>query len=1181
MPRLWTDPSPKAAHALSCTLSFAYPVDKEPAENFVDLQALDPASGLRFGPYRLVWNDDRTEAQLYAPVVSLGEKSATARIRVAGMPAFTIEEDNRLSLTPQGGNGAVHEFSVQGRDSLFRVENLRLALVTDNNLGQEYELSLRTSLYIRPSALLGTSPAAASAQNPQAAGANAKPRPPQTPAGRSGQRPEASQKNPQSPLKIIQLPRFRDSEATAKPYNWSRAPVLTADVLNRGRVLTPESLQADDEPVSSLRFRIRPDEGGYIYVHLPADLASASGITLGKPVRQVLKAEKPAPRLDFLQPGNILALGGQRTLDIHSTGLTAVRWEVCRVRSPFLALLSSDDEDGDAFASPPLYGSLSIDRVSVVSRGELRPARSSAGAPQFSVLDLSPFLQDKNGDTRGLMQINLRGMDGDQEVASAQRLVLVTDLGLMVKKSALGEYDVFVSLLSGGPAGDTLVQILGANGLPVAEARADAQGHTRLPNLAGLEREKRPVAVVAARESDAGTDLAWLPLNDRARMVDYSAFPTAGRVTPEEGLNAYVFAQRGMFRPGETLRFGCIVRRADWKELPDDLLLQAVLTNPAGTEVMRRAFRVGADGPADIEWTSREESPTGHYRLDVRTTGSAKPGDQGIVLGTTRVRVEEFQPDTLELKARFEPVQDKGWLPLPEADAAVRAVVTLKNLYGTPAADRRIKTVMQVRPADLRFPGYADYVFHDASPYRGETRETPLPDVRTGPDGTAAVPLPPEELRAGTVLCSLLLEGFEPGGGRAVGLRKDILLSPLKTILGYKGTGAGVNLHFIPKGREAGLEFLALNPALEKTDPGPLTFVVYARRYVTSLVTDTRGALRFDETPVDKEYARSTQSTDADGLLRWNIPTQTPGEYLLTVFDRGGAVAASVPFTVAGDNLRAGTETVPGILRAHIDKEDYDAGETIQVYLSAPYDGAGLITVERDGVAAFRWFRAEAGDSVQSVTIPEGFEGRGYVNVSLVRDPASPDIYMAPHAYALVPFTAAVRGRDMGLALRAPERVRPGDVLSVAVSAREPGKALVFAVDEGVLQLTGFVAPSPLDYLLKDRALSVQSLQAFDLLMPDHARLAGRIPGFGGDAASGGGRFLNPFKRRGEPPLTSWALVDVGPQETRVEIPVPTYYNGRVRITAVGSSPRTAGNALARTTVRGDLVITPQMPLTV
>jgi uncharacterized protein YfaS (alpha-2-macroglobulin family) len=562
----------------------------------------------------------------------------------------------------------------------------------------------------------------------------------------------------------------------------------------------------------------------------------------------------------------------------------------------------------------------------------------------------------------------------------------------------------------------------------------------------------------------------------------------------------------------------------------------------------------------------------------VQLAGSGKSGKNALVLGTTGVRVEEFQPDTLELAARFEPAQEKGWLPLPDPPAA-HARVRLKNLYGMPAADRRVRALLRILPAGFRFPGYEDYTFHDASPYRGEAREIALPEARTESDGTAVIPLPLAELRAGSVTCSLLLEGFEPGGGRAVSLQRNLLLSPLRTILGYRGTEAGVNPDFIPQGRTAGLDFVALNPALEKVDSGPLLFVVYERRYVTSLVTDARGEYRFDETPVDRECSRETRTVDARSGLRWTIPTEKPGEYLLTVRTDAGAEMASVPFTVVGDSLRAGDSLVPGKLRLRIDRADYEAGETINIHLTTPYDGTGLITLERDAVEAHKWFRAKAGESAQSIGIPDGFEGRGYVSVSFVRDADSPDIYMTPHSYALAPFTAGIRKRDMELRLRAPETARPGEDISVAVTAREPGKALVFAVDEGVLQLTRFAVPSPLDYLLRDRALSVESMQAFDLLMPEHALLRGRIPVFGGDMASGGGRFHNPFKRRGEPPLNTWTFVDVGPEETKVVIPVPDYYNGRVRVMAVGSAPRTAGNARADVTVRGRFTLIPQMPL--
>ena len=68
----------------------------------------------------------------------------------------------------------------------------------------------------------------------------------------------------------------------------------------------------------------------------------------------------------------------------------------------------------------------------------------------------------------------------------------------------------------------------------------------------------------------ADEDAAWLPLDDYSRVVDYSRFPTQGQTSNADGINAYVFSERGIFRPGETLRFGMLMRRGDWKALPPD-----------------------------------------------------------------------------------------------------------------------------------------------------------------------------------------------------------------------------------------------------------------------------------------------------------------------------------------------------------------------------------------------------------------------------------------------------------------------------------------------------------------------------------------------------------------------------------------------------------------------------------
>ena len=243
--------------------------------------------------------------------------------------------------------------------------------------------------------------------------------------------------------------------------------------------------------------------------------------------------------------------------------------------------------------------------------------------------------------------------------------------------------------------------------------------------------------------------------------TENARFPTQGQTSNADGINAYVFSERGIFRPGETLGFGMLMRRGDWKALPPDMPFFAELSDPSERTILRRQFVVGADGLAELSWTVPEGAPAGRYRLDVQT-----PNADGfaVVLGSGAVRVEEFQPDTMSLSATVNPAPGKGWLNASQASADA----ALKNLYGLPAVDRRLRGQLSVRPASLSFPGYEDFTFHDAMPYRGSALTLDLGEVRTDAQGRAVLPLPLEKLRGGTLHCRLLVEGFEPGGANCV-----------------------------------------------------------------------------------------------------------------------------------------------------------------------------------------------------------------------------------------------------------------------------------------------------------------------------------------------------------------------------------------------------------------------------
>lgn len=1114
--RFWIDPSPQARHRLAFSLEFNYPVGrKEPAITCT-------APGVEFGEAERVWNAARDRLNISFPVKKLPEENVEARMVVEGLSQFRLEEGKPRFSPPGKEGGTVFRARVTGGRSLFAVTDARLDAVADEDLNKSHVLTVETSLYVSPEELLRH-------------------------------------------LEIRQLPRF-NSPTDTRPYNWLAAPAVPAEAVEKAGKLEPKSLMRDGTPVSRLRFRIPAEPDSYLLVALDARCAASSGLPLGRAWRRILHAGEVAASLDFLQPGNILSLSGDCTLDIHATDLESIRWEAQLVRDPFLALVAQGSSR--AFTEPLAESNLNLEALSESARGELPLSAAAPGAAQFAALRLSPILDGAGRDARGLMRVTLIGMKDGKEAAFASRMVLVTDLGLLLKRTALGGYEAFVhSFRTGAPVSGVRVSILGANGKPVATGRTDEGGHASFPSLNGLTREKRPVAVVAEYADGARGDLAWLPLTDASRELNLSDFPVGGKLSSSEGLMAFVFAQRGMFRPGEVLHFGCVLRRADWAALPADMPLVAEVRNPLGKIVMKRPFAPGPDGMAVFDWASAETAPAGSYTLSVRTADAAE------ILGSTQVRVEQFQPDTLAL--RLERPTTRGWLVVrPDASPGLRARLT--NLYGAPAAGHKLRGQADVAPARFVFPGFEEFTFDDPMPFTGNAQRRALHEMPTGADGAASLKLPADLLGHASARCTVAVEGFEADGGRATTARTSFLVSPRTSLLGYRPLGALTNLQFIPRDAPAELEFVAVNPELERITLDNLRFTVSARRYATSLVRDAGGDFRYDETPVDAPVSRVSRRVDAGGL-RLPLNTAEAGEFLLSVRDASGALLASIPYAVAGERpLPPDAELASGKMRLRLDKEDYVAGERMRLALSLPYDGTGLITLERDGVAAFAWFTARAGDTVQHMTIPADFEGRGYVQVSFVRAPGAGAAYMSPHTFAVAPFTANIRQRDMGLGIDAPDSALPGSVLRVKLRSGRAGKAVLFAVDEGVLQLTRFATPSPLTGLLTDRALEVRTFQALDLLMPR------RVSAFGGgdDGGSGGGRFQNPFKRREEPPVATWsALLDVTPEGVEAEIPLPSYYNGRLRLMAVGASPETAGSAARVCTVAAPLVLTPQLPL--
>jgi uncharacterized protein YfaS (alpha-2-macroglobulin family) len=179
----------------------------------------------------------------------------------------------------------------------------------------------------------------------------------------------------------------------------------------------------------------------------------------------------------------------------------------------------------------------------------------------------------------------------------------------------------------------------------------------------------------------------------------------------------------------------------------------------------------------------------------------------------------------------------------------------------------------------------------------------------------------------------------------------------------------------------------------------------------------------------------------------------------------------------------------------------------------------------------------------------------------------------------VVPFSVSRAKRAIQLTMSTPELVKPGETLTLKLRASQKARAVVFAVDEGILRVSRYKTPDPLGFFFEKRALSVRTSQILDLILPEHRRLIQALAA-GGDEDSGDiGANLNPFKRRRDPPVAYWSgLIDVGPKATLLTYKVPDYFNGTLRIMAVAVSPDAVGAFEGKSIVRGDFVISPNVP---
>jgi uncharacterized protein YfaS (alpha-2-macroglobulin family) len=249
-------------------------------------------------------------------------------------------------------------------------------------------------------------------------------------------------------------------------------------------------------------------------------------------------------------------------------------------------------------------------------------------------------------------------------------------------------------------------------------------------------------------------------------------------------------------------------------------------------------------------------------------------------IGSTTVRVQEFEPDRLKVTMELSATTIPGWL----RPSDVHPRVTVAHLFGAAASGRRVEGDLTITPVLPRFAKYPDHRFQVGEVLKDPYQET-LAAQTTDDKGVAEFTLDLKRFVGRVYRLNVLARAYEAGAGRNVAAQNNAIVSDASFLVGVKPDG---NLTFVKRGTPRTANWLAVDQQLNPVPANTLTLEWVERKYVSVLTQQEDGTLRY-VSKLRETVRNSREVNIAQGGSSLPMPTNEPGDFLMVLRDANGA----------------------------------------------------------------------------------------------------------------------------------------------------------------------------------------------------------------------------------------------------------------------------------------------------
>lgn len=640
--------------------------------------------------------------------------------------------------------------------------------------------------------------------------------------------------------------------------------------------------------------------------------------------------------------------------------------------------------------------------------------------------------------------------------------------------------------------------------------------------------------------------------------------------------DAYIYTDRPIYRPGDTIHFKVVVYKRDngVPAAPDYDSVTVSLNSDAGIPGISRTIYsetlpLSRFGTVSDSIQLPDNAPTGYYYLEVEK-------DEDLI-HALYFNVKAYRKPEIEVSVNFDKEALMAGDPL---EAAVQA----DYYFGLPAADQTFTWTFFRDGAYFDLPGYqvgplsanwlSPYYYPDYSPL-GDAVDSG--QGKTDLEGGSilefsSADLFTDETTQGSPYEANLEVTLVDESGYPVSFRESALVHPESFYIGVQP-----EIIFGRANSAFNFSILTVDWGKDPVSRVPLEAVFETIRWQAEATMNPEQPYRY--VPETTFVGSASPVTDTEGKARVSFTPEEPGTYRLTL-SSGDAVTQIVVW-VTGESAAIWPKQTQNRIELIPDAESYQAGQTAKIFIPNSFveGGTALVSIERGEVMDTQIVELTgSGDSI-SVPITEESIPNIYVSVVLmgIDDSGRPDYRQG---ILNLPVEPLAKTLDVALILD-PVKTEPGETVAATLTVLDAtgnpvqGEFSVSVVDKAVLALVGPISPSILAALYGEQPLSVQTSYSLKTYANQLA-LANLDLGRGG----GGGDVINPTIREDFPDTAFWqGDVVTGMDGTaRLSIPLPDSLTTWVVTVRGLTEAYLVGEAQAEIITQKDLMIRPVTP---